>query len=82
MALPITCTWLAVDIEGTTSAASHVLQVLFPYSRERIPAWIAAHVDEDYQVEQWGQDAEAQARRAARYTEFMACCRFLSLAQP
>lgn len=42
-------------------------------------AWIAAHVDEDYQIEHWGQDAEAQARRAARYTEFMACCRFLSL---
>lgn len=43
-------------------------------------AWLAAHVDEDYQIEQWGQDAEAQARRAARYAEFMACCRFLELA--
>jgi chaperone required for assembly of F1-ATPase len=43
-------------------------------------AWLAAHVDEDYQIEQWGQDAEAQARRAARYTEFTACCRFLDLA--
>ncbi len=43
-------------------------------------AWIAAHVDEDYQIEQWGQDEEAQARRAARYAEFMACCRFMSLA--
>ena len=44
-------------------------------------AWIASHVDEDYQVEQWGQDDEAQARRAARYTEFMACCRFMALAR-
>ena len=43
-------------------------------------AWLAAHVDEDYQIEQWGQDAEAQASRAARYTEFMACCRFMALA--
>ena len=43
-------------------------------------AWLAAHVDEDYQIEQWGHDAEAQARRAARYAEFMACCRFLALA--
>ncbi len=43
-------------------------------------AWLAAHVDEDYQVEHWGQDSEAQARRAARYAEFMACCRFLALA--
>jgi chaperone required for assembly of F1-ATPase len=43
-------------------------------------AWLAAHVDEDYQIEQWGQDTEAQARRAARYAEFMSCCRFLELA--
>jgi chaperone required for assembly of F1-ATPase len=42
--------------------------------------WIAAHVDEDYQIEQWGHDAEAQARRAARYAECMACCRFIALA--
>jgi len=51
--------------------------------RATIPeaAWIAAHVDEDYQIEQWGQDAEAQARRAARYAEFMAACRFLTLAR-
>jgi len=44
-------------------------------------AWLAAHVDEDYQIEHWGQDSEAQARRAARYAEFMACCRFLALAR-
>ncbi|WP_421694643.1 ATP12 family chaperone protein [Aestuariivirga sp.] len=44
-------------------------------------AWLAAHVDEDYQIELWGQDHEAQARRLARYTEFMACCRFLELAR-
>ena len=44
-------------------------------------AWLAAHVDEDYQIEHWGQDDEAQARRAARHAEFMACCRFLELAR-
>lgn len=52
-------------------------------ARAAIPpeaAWIAAHVDEDYQIEQWGPDEEAQARRAARYAEFMACCRFMALA--
>ena len=43
-------------------------------------AWATAHVDEDYQIEHWGQDAEAEARRAARHAEFMACCRFLELA--
>ncbi len=43
-------------------------------------AWSAAHVDEDYQIEQWGSDAEAQERRANREAEFMAACRFMALA--
>ncbi|MDZ5697605.1 ATP12 family chaperone protein [Chelativorans sp. M5D2P16] len=29
-------------------------------------AWNAAHVDEDWNISQWGEDAEATARRAAR----------------
>ncbi|MFO1130789.1 MAG: ATP12 family protein [Hyphomicrobiales bacterium] len=44
-------------------------------------AWSAAHVDEDYQIEHWGLDDEARARREARLAEFMACCRFLDLAR-
>ncbi len=35
-------------------------------------AWNAAHVDEDFQAEQWGQDAEALARRAHRKRDMMA----------
>jgi enolase-phosphatase E1 len=31
---------IVTDIEGTTSAISHVHQVLFPYSRARIPSWV------------------------------------------
>lgn len=33
-------------------------------------AWDAAHVDEDYNIAQWGEDAEAMARRAVRRQEF------------
>ncbi|WP_108659010.1 ATP12 family protein [Acuticoccus kandeliae] len=29
-------------------------------------AWTAAHVDEDWNIREWGEDAEAAARRAAR----------------
>ncbi|MGA7267914.1 MAG: ATP12 family protein [Aestuariivirga sp.] len=43
-------------------------------------AWAAAHVDEDFQIEAWGQDDEAAARRRRRHAEFDACCRFLLLA--
>lgn len=32
--------------------------------------WKAAHVDEDYQITQWGQDEEAADRRAKRRVEF------------
>ena len=35
-------------------------------------AWRAAHVDEDFQAERWGADAEAMARRQARWREFEA----------
>jgi chaperone required for assembly of F1-ATPase len=35
-------------------------------------AWRAAHVDEDFQIRKWGEDAEAGARRAARAREFYA----------
>ena len=42
-------------------------------------AWSAAHVDEDWQIEQWGSDAEAQARRAARRHEFDCAVRLVEL---
>jgi chaperone required for assembly of F1-ATPase len=42
-------------------------------------AWAAAHVDEDYQVSIWGEDAEAAARRRGRRAEFDAACRWLML---
>ena len=35
-------------------------------------AWRAAHVDEDFQIERWGVDAEARARRDARWREMEA----------
>lgn len=44
-------------------------------------AWAAAHADEDYQIEHWGQDEEAAARHALRLTEFTTCCRFLAMSK-
>ena len=40
-------------------------------------AWAAAHVDEDWQAEQWGQDSEAMARRAYRKRDMMAATSLL-----
>ena len=42
-------------------------------------AWKAAHVDEDWQIAQWGEDAEAASRRAARRRDFDAAARALAL---
>ena len=41
-------------------------------------AWAAAFADEDWQIEQWGEDEEASLLRARRLKEFEACCRFLA----
>lgn len=40
-------------------------------------AWAAAHVDEDWQIEHWGQDSEAVARRANRKRDMLAAVALL-----
>lgn len=42
-------------------------------------AWSAAHVDEDWQISQWGEDAEARQRREFRRAEFDAATAMLRL---
>jgi chaperone required for assembly of F1-ATPase len=44
--------------------------------------WSAAHVDEDWQAEQWGQDAEAVARRSFRKRDYMAAVHLLAALAP
>jgi chaperone required for assembly of F1-ATPase len=38
-------------------------------------AWRAAHVDEDFEIEAWGEDAEALARRERQWREFEAAAK-------
>ena len=45
-----------------------------------VEAWNAAHVDEDWNIRQWGEDAEATARRTQRFCEFEAAAKMLVLA--
>jgi chaperone required for assembly of F1-ATPase len=42
-------------------------------------AWAAAHIDEDWQIGQWSEDAEAKRRRANRRRDFDAAARMLEL---
>ncbi len=41
--------------------------------------WAAAHVDEDWNAQQWGEDEEVAARRAARLRDFQAAARVLRM---
>jgi chaperone required for assembly of F1-ATPase len=44
-----------------------------------VEAWNAAHVDEDWNTRQWGEDAEAVSRRTQRFSEFEAAAKMLTL---
>jgi chaperone required for assembly of F1-ATPase len=44
-------------------------------------AWHAAHVDEDFQIQQWGEDSEATARRSQRFADMAAAETFWRLSQ-
>jgi chaperone required for assembly of F1-ATPase len=41
-------------------------------------AWAAGHVEEDWNIRQWREDAEAMKRRAARHAEFDAAASVLA----
>lgn len=41
-------------------------------------AWTLAHLDEDWNIEQWGADAEAEARRELRWQEMQAAALVLA----
>jgi chaperone required for assembly of F1-ATPase len=42
-------------------------------------AWAAAHVDEDWNMEQWGEDTLALQSRAARFAEMQAAALVLEV---
>ncbi len=43
--------------------------------------WDAAHIDEDFQISQWGYDYQAIKRREGRLTDYQACLRYLALSR-
>lgn len=66
----------------TTLTGSAILAVAHVEGRLSLEeAWSAATVDERWQCEQWGRDAEAEARTAERLAEATAAARCLRLLQ-
>jgi chaperone required for assembly of F1-ATPase len=64
-----------VTIGGSLIAALGVLEGAFAPEA----AWDSVSIDERWQLEQWGADAEAEAALENRRRDFMAAARFLEL---
>lgn len=52
---------------------------LAEHAAEPAAIWAAANVDEDWQIERWGEDALSAEARAARQFDYDAVVRFLTL---
>ncbi|AGG88526.1 acireductone synthase [Rhodanobacter denitrificans] len=51
---------IVTDIEGTTSSIDFVREVLFPYARKRLPAFVETHGDKP-EVQHWLHEAAREA---------------------
>lgn len=51
---------ILTDIEGTTSSISFVKDVLFPFARRRLPAFVVTHADKP-EVQHWLHEAAKDA---------------------
>ncbi len=57
----------------TTMMGSVLLSLAVAHGQlDAAAAWTAAHVDEDFQISQWGEDAEACSRRQYRWRDMQA----------
>jgi chaperone required for assembly of F1-ATPase len=65
----------------TTLTGSALIALALAQGRLSVDeAWAAAHVDEDWNMSQWGRDEVALARRATRFAEMQAAGPVLALA--
>ncbi len=74
-AMALTCLHVMTSLTGSAV-------LMLAHAKGKISAadaWTAAHLDEDWQISQWGADAEAEVRREKRWGEMQAASRFLEL---
>jgi chaperone required for assembly of F1-ATPase len=74
-------TWSLAALHVLTGLTGSALLAL-AIARGRLSpdeAWAAAHVDEDWQIAEWGEDEEAKERRERRRRDFAAAAQMLSL---
>ncbi|ABD88941.1 ATP12 family chaperone protein [Rhodopseudomonas palustris] len=76
--------WAIAALHMVTSITGSALLALALHDRFRDAdqVWAAAHVDEDWNIAQWGIDEEVAARRAARQVDFKAAAVVLAALRP
>ena len=67
----------ALHVVTTTTGSGLLALALLHGVLDAEKVWTAAHVDEDWNIEQWGVDEEVAARRAARLVDFSAAAGIL-----
>ena len=67
----------AMHVITTLTGSALLALALFHGVIDHAQAWAAAHVDEDWNAEQWGVDEEAAARKTAKLVDFNAAVRVL-----
>lgn len=67
----------AFHVATTITGSALLALALARRFRDADAVWAAAHVDEDWNSEQWGVDEEVAARRAARLVDFRAAASVL-----
>ncbi|WP_011580985.1 MULTISPECIES: ATP12 family chaperone protein [Chelativorans] len=68
----------ALHVMTTLTGSAILALAVEAHAIEAEAAWEAAHVDEDWNISQWGEDAEASARRAARKRDMMGAVALLA----
>lgn len=69
----------AVHMVTTLTGSALLALALAAGALDTDATWAAAHVDEDWNMDQWGRDEMALARRTARFAEMQAAATVLTL---
>ena len=72
----------AAHVLTTVTGSALLALALIHGVRDPDQVWAAAHVDEDWNVEQWGADEEAMVRRASREVDFRAAVQIVKALAP
>lgn len=75
-------TLTAIHSAMTLTGSALLALMLHAHATTADQAWAAAHVDEDFQIAQWGPDAQAAQRREWRKADFFAAVRLMELLNP